>query len=91
MDMASSKWTDVVSGVPHMSVLEPLLFVVYFNDLPVKTVNVTKHFAEVSKIISVIKEKLDFVKLIRCMGMVHNLGYKVMHFKKSNPKEVLTI
>ena len=63
MDMASSKWTDVVSGVPHMSVLEPLLFVVYFNDLPVKTVNVTKHFAEVSKIISVIKEKLDFVKL----------------------------
>ena len=88
-----------MSGVPQGSVLGPLLFVIYINDLPDKIVNVTKLFADDSKIISSIKGEMDFNKLqndlysvgewCRTWGMRLNVEKcKVMHFGKSNPKEV---
>ena len=71
------------------------MFVIYINDMPDKIENVTKLFADDSKIISVINGKLELDKLqkdldeldywCRTWDMKLNVEKcKVMHFGKSN-------
>ena len=52
-------WTDVVSGVPQGSVLGPLFFVIFINDLPELVENFCKLFADDSKLIGIIRKSED--------------------------------
>ena len=45
-----SDWTDVISGVPQGSVLGPVLFILYVNDLPDKVKSYCKIFADDTKL-----------------------------------------
>ena len=54
-----SQWQPVTSGIPQRSVLGPLLFLIYINDLP-KHVNSTIYmYADDTKIYREIREKHD--------------------------------
>ena len=48
----ASPWTDVLSGMPQGSVLGPVLFVLYINDMPDMVKSLIKLFADDTKVYS---------------------------------------
>ena len=60
-----SAWTDVVSGVPQGTVLGPLLFLTYINDLPDKLNSSVRLFADDCVLYHEIRNKHDADELQR--------------------------
>jgi len=55
-----SEWLDVLSGTAQGSVLGPLLFIIFINDMPNQLNHLCKLFADDTKIIAPIKNHLDY-------------------------------
>ena len=55
----SSKWSSIKAGVPQGSVLGPLFFLVYINDLPNGLLSNPKLFADDTSIFSAVKDHLN--------------------------------
>ena len=93
-----SEWKNVISGVPQGSVLGPLAFVVFINDLDfaAMSINVINKFADDTKLGNVTNSIIDCEAMQTCLdnlcdwaakwGMKFNeKKCKVIHFGRENP------
>ena len=101
----TSEWGEVGSGVPQGSVLGPLAFVIFINDIDVfiiLLITIMNKFADDTKLGNVIRDQSDVINLQKCLddlvewaevwGMKFNVDKcKVMHVGRNNPRAQYTM
>ena len=58
-----SEWSPVISGVPQGSILGPIMFLIYVNDIPNIITSTAKLFADDTKIYRQINKVVDSIAL----------------------------
>ena len=98
-----SDWIDVTSGVPQGSVLGPLLFLLYINDLPDLWMSISKFYADDGKIIGKEVDTNKGVQRVQAdvdtasnwvddwLMQLNDGKCAVVHMEKLNPNTTYTI
>ena len=64
LDGQTSLWRSVLAGVPQGSILGPLLFLVYINDLRNELKSTVKHFTDDTSLFIMVKDKQERVDVL---------------------------
>uniref|UniRef100_A0A8C3P8K5 Gypsy retrotransposon integrase-like protein 1 n=1 Tax=Chrysemys picta bellii TaxID=8478 RepID=A0A8C3P8K5_CHRPI len=91
-----SEWRGVTSGVPQGSVLRPILFSLFINDLEKGVKSEVAKFADDTKLLKIVKTKADCEELQKDLTKLSDWATKwqmkfnvdkckVMHIGKNNP------
>ena len=85
----ASTWTNITAGVPQGSILGPLLFLMYNNDLSEWLSTNTKLFADDTSLFSVIHEsQISANVLNKDLEMIHNWAFQwKMNFNPDRTKQ----
>ena len=97
LKQSSSNWSPVISGVPQGSVLGPLLFIMYINDIDSTVVSRLLKFADDTKVFSAVSSQIEIDQLRTDLQtlykwsqdwqMLFNIDKcKIMHFGRNNGK-----
>jgi hypothetical protein len=63
-----SRYIVVTSGIPQGSVLDPILFTIYINDLPDVLYNMAKIFADDIKLYAIVNNGDVYVELCQMLS-----------------------
>ena len=75
-----SSWTPVTSGVPQGSMVGPILFLVYLNDLPAKLQSKVRLFADDTIIYMSVTNESDAVTLQKDLKLLEEWEAKSQVF-----------
>ena len=64
LNCQTSNWKEVLAGVPQGSILVPLFFLVYINDLPDGIRSNVKIFADDTSIFSVMTDNIRYSAIL---------------------------
>jgi ribonucleases P/MRP protein subunit RPP40 len=92
-----SRWLDVLSGVPQGSVLGPLMFLLFVNDIPDCICNTCLLYADDNKLIAKVSSEVDWLMFQKYIDNLcewskmwqikfNHDKCKIMHFGKLNQK-----
>ena len=73
----TSSWKNILAGVPQGSVLGPILFLIYINDLPDGIKSICKIFADDTSLFSKVKDKnCSTVELNNDLKIISNWAFQ---------------
>ena len=102
VNSSTSKWEPVISGIPQGSILGPILFTLYVNDIPASLQSIISMYADDTKLISAILSEDSTENLRSDLKILEEWAIKfqmkfhpekchVMHIGSNNPKNEYTM
>ena len=88
-----SSWLPIKAGVPQRSILSPLLFLIYINDLPDGLNSIAKLFTDDTSLFSVVQDYNESAKYLNLdLTVVSQRAYQwkmLVNLDPKNPAEVI--